>query len=72
MSEQPLPGCCIDGACRPNIVGCDEDESDCMRLPYGVRCGDCTYVSRCVAMFGKSPTDDTCDWFPRKFSRRTI
>ncbi len=52
------PGCCTDRACTP---------ADCMRLPLGVTCGDCLHVAKCVAMFGKKPTDTTCDWFPRKF-----
>lgn len=70
MSERPLPGCCVDGSCHPNYIGEDsENEGDCMRLPYGVRCEHCTHVVRCVTMFGKKPTDDTCDWFPRKFRR---
>jgi hypothetical protein len=64
------PGCCVDGSCRPNVLSAPEDEGDCMQLPYGVHCGDCASVVRCVMMFGKKPTDDTCDFFPRKFRRK--
>ena len=70
MSDRPLPSCCVDGSCHPNYIGEDaEVESDCMRLPMGVRCGDCANIAKCETMFGKKRTDDQCDWFPRKFRR---
>jgi len=69
MNDRPLPGCCVDGSCRPNYVGADEDEGDCMRLPMGVYCGDCMNIEKCESMFGKKKMDDECDWFPRKFRR---
>lgn len=69
MNERARPGCCVDGSCSPNMVGLTEDESDCMQLPMGVYCGDCRNIAKCAAMFGKTTTDDRCDWFPRKFRR---
>jgi len=38
-----------------------------MRLPYGVRCMHCMHFSKCEAMFGVKPMNETCEWFPRKF-----
>lgn len=69
MNDRLLPGCCVDGSCRPNMAGQDANESDCMRLPYGVYCGDCVHIPKCEMMYGKKKTDDQCDWFPRKFRR---
>ena len=70
MSDAYKPGCCIDNACHPNMIGEDsEAESDCMRLPMGVYCGDCGHIARCQMLCGKKPTSNTCDWFPRKFWR---
>jgi len=57
------PGCCVDGSCTPE---------DCMRLPYGVRCEHCAHIARCVQIFGKTPTSDTCDWWPRKWLSRQL
>ena len=51
-------GCCIDGACN---------ERTCMILPEGKTCGDCVHVARCRGVFGHTPTDTVCDWFPRRF-----
>jgi len=51
-------GCCADKACS---------DSTCMALPTGKTCGDCVHVRRCCGMFGHTPTDTYCDWFPRRF-----
>jgi hypothetical protein len=64
-----MPNCCVDGSCRPNMVGSTEDEGDYMKLPYGVRCEHCANFPRCRDLIGKKETDDECDWFPRKFRR---
>lgn len=69
LVNRPRPGCCVDGSCRPNLVGSTEEESDCMRLPMGVYCGDCVHIRKCSAIYGKTPRSDTCDFFPRKFRR---
>lgn len=55
MSKQ---GCCVDNACTSET---------CMNLPESKTCGDCAYEHRCRAMFGHTPTDTVCDWFPRRF-----
>jgi len=54
-------GCCVDKACT---------ESNCMALPAGKTCGDCVHEKRCCSMFGHTPTDTYCDWFPRLFHER--
>lgn len=51
-------GCCADKAC---------DGSTCMDLPTGKTCGDCAHAHRCCAMFGHTPADTYCDFFPRRF-----
>jgi hypothetical protein len=38
-----------------------------MELPAGLTCGHCVHVRRCCTMFGHTPTDTYCDWFPRRF-----
>jgi hypothetical protein len=62
MSKRHKPGCCVDGSCHP-------DRGDCMLLPVGMHCGDCTYFTKCAMLFGKKQTSDQCGWFPRKFKR---
>lgn len=54
-----MKGCCVDKKCSPET---------CMNLPEGKTCGDCVFVDRCVAIFGHTPEDKYCDWFPRKFT----
>lgn len=54
-------GCCADEACT---------DATCMALPEGKTCGDCVHVYRCTTMFGHSPSDTYCDWFPRRFRER--
>lgn len=40
---------------------------DDMDLPEGKTCGDCVHCSRCTAMFGHIPADESCDWSPSRF-----
>lgn len=40
-----------------------------MDLPAGMTCADCVHCSRCTAMFGHIPEDETCDWSPSRFRR---
>lgn len=54
-------GCCADKACT---------DANCMELPAGKTCGHCVHEKRCCTMFGHTPTDTYCDWFPRRFSER--
>jgi hypothetical protein len=54
-------GCCADKACT---------DKTCMELPAGKTCGHCVHVYRCTTMFGHTPTDTYCDWFPRRFNER--
>jgi hypothetical protein len=56
-----MHGCCADKNC---------DENTCMQLPEGKTCGDCVNEKRCVAMFGHSPSDTYCDFFPRRFREK--
>ncbi|MBA0342099.1 hypothetical protein D7U87_15525 [Stenotrophomonas maltophilia] len=51
-------GCCADKACS---------DSTCMELPAGKTCRDCVHVHRCCGIFGHTPTDTHCDWFPRRY-----
>ena len=39
-----------------------------MALPPGKTCGDCVHTRRCVAIFGMSPTDTSCDFHPSRFN----
>jgi hypothetical protein len=55
-------GCCADKACT---------DATCMELPAGKTCGDCVHEHRCCLMFGHTPTDTYCDWFPRRFREKT-
>ena len=54
-------GCCTDKACNAKT---------CMALPEGKTCGDCVNCRRCTLMFGHTPTDTYCDWFPRRFAEQ--
>lgn len=65
-SEAPAPlrnkhGCCADKACT---------DATCMELPEGRNCGHCVHERRCCLIFGHTPTDTYCDWFPRRFQVR--
>ena len=51
-------GCCADKACN---------DKTCMELPAGKTCGHCVHERRCCTIFGHTPTDTYCDWFPRRF-----
>jgi len=62
MSRAGEQGCCVD---RKYGTGCTDET--CMNLPNGATCGDCVHVRRCVAIFGRKPTDTSCDFFPRRF-----
>lgn len=54
-------GCCADKACN---------DKTCMELPSGKTCGNCVHERRCCAMFGHTPTDTYCDFFPRRFAEK--
>jgi len=43
-----------------------------MDLPPGKTCHNCHFVKKCCAMFGKTPTDTTCDFFPVRFMERPL
>lgn len=51
-------GCCADKACTPVT---------CMALPDNLTCGDCAHERRCCLIYGHTPADTFCDWFPRRF-----
>jgi len=61
MSAQHTHGCCADKACN---------DATCMALPVGKTCGHCVHKRRCCMIFGHTPTDTYCDWFPRRFQER--
>lgn len=70
MSMQQTPeqctthhGCCVDKACT---------DRTCMALPQGKTCGDCVHERRCCLIFGHTPTDTYCGWFPRRFHEAAI
>ena len=33
-------------------------------------CGHCVHERRCCAIFGHTPSDTYCDWFPRRFAEK--
>ncbi|MGK4342562.1 hypothetical protein ACSMFT_15425 [Ectopseudomonas oleovorans] len=41
-----------------------------MELPAEKTCGDCVHERRCCLIFGHTPTDTYCDWFPRRFREK--
>lgn len=41
-----------------------------MKLPPGKTCGDCVHCKRCCAMFGHTPTDTYCDFWPSRYRER--
>ena len=54
-------GCCADKSCN---------DKTCMALPGGLTCGDCVHERRCCMIFGHTPNDAYCDWFPRRFQAK--
>jgi len=56
------PRCCHEKSCTPE---------DCMILPDGKTCGDCVHRRWCENIIGKTLQDDTCDFFPRRFTCKT-
>jgi hypothetical protein len=55
-------GCCMDKSCTPDT---------CMVLPGRMVCGDCEHLSRCHGLFQCKPERTSCDFFPRRFVKRT-
>ena len=43
---------------------------DGMDLPEGKTCGDCTHCRRCTLIFGHIPADESCDWYPSRFTEK--
>lgn len=41
-------------------------------LPDGKICADCVHVRRCVAIFGMTPEDTSCSFFPRRFHLKVV
>lgn len=41
-----------------------------MQLPAGKTCGDCRNFRHCEAFYAHTPTDNYCDFFPRRFIER--
>lgn len=39
----------------------------CMQLPDGKTCADCTRAERCIEMFGAAPEKTSCGWEPIRF-----
>lgn len=39
----------------------------CMDLPDGKTCAECTHVERCTTMFGAKRDDKSCGWGPIRF-----
>ena len=39
-----------------------------LNLPPGKTCGDCVHIARCMTMFGHIEADETCDWYPIRYS----
>lgn len=40
-----------------NTLNYDPTDPDKMRLPVGVKCGDCHHIRRCSLIFGHTETD---------------
>jgi len=36
-------------------------------LPEGKTCGDCHFIAKCAAIFGRIPADQSCDFYPVRF-----
>jgi hypothetical protein len=43
-----------------------------MGLPDGKTCGDCAHCRRCCLIFGHTPEDEVCDWYPSRFLHTTF
>lgn len=43
---------------------------DGMDLPAGKTCGDCTHCRRCTLIYGHIPADESCDWYPSRFTEK--
>ena len=74
-----IPGCCVDSwseakrAGRKALPVCAGDAAaSCMRLPNGATCADCVHVKRCTSLFGVKPTDNVCDFHPRRYQARVV
>ena len=42
-----------------------------MRLPPDKTCGHCAHTRRCVALFGHTPADTSCDFHPSRYRVRS-
>lgn len=42
----------------------------CMLLPKGRTCGDCTHLKRCVALFHGDPKNTSCGFEPIRFMQK--
>ena len=42
-------------------------EHQCMNLPDGTTCADCSNLPRCEALFGVKPQNTKCDFEPIRF-----
>jgi hypothetical protein len=62
VSAAHTHGCCADKACN---------DKTCMELPAGTTCADCRNFKHCAAFYAHQPTDTYCDFFPRRFAKRT-
>jgi hypothetical protein len=56
-----MNGCCVDKCC---------DKDTCMTLPEGESCATCCHSRRCTAIFGATLTDTSCQFYPRRFTKR--
>ena len=43
-----------------------------MKLPEGKTCADCLYSKKCVSMFGAKLENSYCDFYPVRFSQKTV
>lgn len=43
-----------------------------MDLPENKTCNNCHFVKHCCALYGKTPEDKTCDFFPVRFLERPL
>lgn len=56
----------------PGSAGTTGKRFAIMDLPEGKNCHYCHYVKHCCALYGKTPTDTTCDFFPVRFMERPL
>ena len=52
--------------CR-NCESKDNCERQCMKLPEGKTCNDCSHVERCISMFGAKRENTSCGFEPIRF-----